>query len=60
MTKKTERERLIEEDSVVVSFPPPDYSKMTNEEIALRTYIIRETFKMAFSEDDEEEEDDDI
>ena len=55
-----ERKKLIEEDSRFVSFPPPDYSKMTNEQIKQRTEMFKITFKMAFSKNDVDESNDDI
>lgn len=54
------RKKLIEADSQIITFPPPDYSKMTNEQIRKRTQMIKETFKEAFSENEKDEIDDDL
>nr|WP_200862551.1 hypothetical protein [Priestia megaterium] len=56
MTYEEERQKLIEEDQEIVSFPPPDYSKMTNEQIKQRTKMIKSTFEFAFSEEDTDED----
>ncbi|EWG08804.1 hypothetical protein LG291_25725 (plasmid) [Cytobacillus firmus] len=44
-----ERYRLIEADVQFSSIPRPDYSKMTNEQIAKRTEMIDQTFEWLFS-----------
>ncbi|MCM3488822.1 hypothetical protein M3689_05815 [Alkalihalophilus marmarensis] len=60
MNRQEEREKLIEADQNFVCIPPPDYSKMTNEEIRKRTEILEKTFEYAFEDDDEDEDDDDL
>ncbi|WP_018934575.1 hypothetical protein [Gracilibacillus lacisalsi] len=59
MNYDEERKRLIEEDQEFISFPPPDYSKMSNEQIRFRTKLMKEAFKKAFDEHDQYNEDDD-
>lgn len=54
----TEREKLIFEDQKIVSFPPPDYSKMTNEQIRKRTEYMKSAFELAFEKDDEGDKED--
>ncbi len=46
-----ERKKLIDKDRKITSFPPPDYSKMTNEQIRKRSQILKETFNDLYSED---------
>ncbi len=46
-----ERKRLIEEDRKIITLPPPDYSKMTNEQIRKRTQILEDTFNDLYLED---------
>ncbi|MGN8647903.1 hypothetical protein ACTNEO_05110 [Gracilibacillus sp. HCP3S3_G5_1] len=58
MNCEEERKRLIEEDQEFTSFPPPDYSKMTNEQIRFRTKLMKEAFKKAFDESDQDDEED--
>lgn len=60
MQNQIERMKLIEKDQEYVSFPAPNYSKMTNEQIRQRTKMLKDTFELAFSEDDTEDLDDDI
>lgn len=57
---REERKRLIENNSQFVTMPPLDYSKLTNQQIELRTKIMESTFEMAFSEKDNEDDQDDI
>lgn len=59
MDRQEERKKLIEADQNFVCIPPPDYSKMTNEEIRKRTEILEKSFDYAFDCDDEDDEDDD-
>lgn len=49
MNREEERKMLIEEDQKIVSFPPPDYSKMTNGQIRLRTELLKSAFQLANS-----------
>lgn len=51
MTYEEGRKRLIEQAQEFVSFPPPDYSKMTNEQIRRRTEIMKKSFEEAFDDD---------
>lgn len=54
---KKEREKLIEEASDFVCIPPPDYSKMSNDQIRKRIETMKLIFEAAFTEDEEDEED---
>lgn len=56
MTYEEERKELIQKDRVFVSLPPPTYSKMTNEQIKLRTEIFKAMFDDAFDVDSEDED----
>jgi hypothetical protein len=51
-----EREKLIKEDQEFVSFPPPDYSKMTNETIKMRTEMFRSMFRDLYNKKNGKEE----
>ncbi|MBG9587393.1 hypothetical protein [Cytobacillus firmus] len=53
-----ERGKLILEDQKIVSFPPPDYSKMTNEQIRKRTEYMKSAFDLAFGKDEEDDQED--
>jgi len=55
MNYDQERERLIKEDQEFTSFPPPDYSKMTNAEIKQRTKILKDTFEELFENNEKQE-----
>ncbi|NMA74437.1 MAG: hypothetical protein GX963_09830 [Bacteroidales bacterium] len=59
MNYDEERERVIEADQEFTSFPPPDYSKMTNEQIKLRTNIMKDEFERLFDENDQGNENED-
>jgi hypothetical protein len=48
---QAERKKLIEQDQCFVTFPPPDYSKMTNEQIRKRTQLLESAFKLAFEKE---------
>lgn len=48
-----ERYRLIEADVQFSSFPRPDYSRMTNEQISKRTEMIEQTFEWLFPTDED-------
>ncbi|MBS7427450.1 MULTISPECIES: hypothetical protein [unclassified Virgibacillus] len=56
MTYEEERKKLIEQAHEFVSFPPPDYSKMTNEQIRRRTEIVKKSFEVAFDDDSDEDD----
>lgn len=43
-TEAKEREALIKEDQKFVTLPPPDYSKMSNEDIRNRTKMFKIMF----------------
>jgi hypothetical protein len=60
MDYQEERKKLIEKDQRFVSFPPPDYSKMTNEQIRKRTQMLEGAFKLAFEEVDKEDDENDL
>jgi len=60
MDYQEERKKLIEKDQQFATFPPPEYSKMTNEQIKKRTQLLEGLFKLAFEKDEQEEEEKDV
>jgi len=58
MNDSEERKKLIEEDQKFITIHPVDYSKLTNEQIKLRTEILELMFKRAYEEQDDDEMED--
>lgn len=49
MNREEERKMLIEEDQKFATFPPPDYSKKTNEQIRFRTELLKSAVQLGNS-----------